>query len=83
LLRRFFFEFNDAVTRHQIIHLISTLIEQQSHNARYLVVCDETNNPPDHIDAGIIAVDIYIEGNYNINVIIRNEGELHDVNHFL
>jgi hypothetical protein len=82
LLRRFFFETNDAITRNQIITLISALIEQRSPHARYLVVCDETNNQPDHIDAGILVVDIYIQGNYNISAVIRNEGDLHDVNRF-
>ena len=28
----------------------------------YVVVCDETNNPPSVIDAGKLNVDIYVKG---------------------
>lgn len=69
------FEFNDAFTREQFRNLVEPFL--RSVKARrgiydYRVVCDESNNPPDVIDANNFIGDIYIKPSRSINTIQLN-----------
>lgn len=69
-LRYFVFEPNSLVTRFRVVATIESYMDQlyakgafQSElgDKGYLVVCDETNNPPAVIDANELHVDIFIK----------------------
>ena len=69
------FEFNDASTRSNFINLITPYL--RSVQARrgitdFRIVCDESNNSEDIINAGEFMCDIYIRPNRSINFIQLN-----------
>ena len=69
------FEFNDAVTRTLFKNNVNPFLRDiQSKRGMYdfLVVCDETNNPPDIIDRNEFVADIYIKPARSINFITLN-----------
>jgi Phage tail sheath protein subtilisin-like domain/Phage tail sheath C-terminal domain len=69
------FEFNDAFTRSQFVNLVAPFLRTvQSRRGIYdfKVVCDESNNTPDIIDANQFVGDIYIKPARSINFIQLN-----------
>lgn len=58
------FDPNTEATRYQAVELGKTLLDP-IHKAgglyNYLIVCDETNNTPDVIDADVLAYDVYLK----------------------
>ena len=84
LAKPYIFEPNDKITRDQIKAAAESLmLELQSLRAiyDYLVVCDESNNPPARIDRNELYVDIAIEPTKAIEFIyiplrLKNTGEI-------
>lgn len=69
------FEFNDSFTRAQFKNLVTPYlrtIQGRRGITDFLVVCDETNNTPDVIDANQFVGDIYIKPARSINYIQLN-----------
>ena len=69
------FEFNDQVTRTLFKNNVNPFLRDiQSKRGMYdfLVVCDETNNPPGIIDRNEFVADIYIKPARSINFITLN-----------
>jgi Phage tail sheath protein subtilisin-like domain/Phage tail sheath C-terminal domain len=69
------FEFNDAFTRSQFVSLVTPfLLDVQGRQGIYdfKVVCDETNNTPQVIDANQFVGDIYVKPARSINFIQLN-----------
>ena len=69
------FEFNDQVTRTLFKNNVNPFLRDiQSKRGMYdfLVVCDETNNPPEIIDRNEFVADIYIKPAKSINFITLN-----------
>ena len=69
-LRYFVFEPNSQITRFRIVSMIESYMDQLSAKGAfqseggdkgYLVVCDETNNPPATIDANELHVDVFLK----------------------
>jgi tail sheath protein len=75
MARYFLFEFNDAYTRALFVNAVKPFL-QSIKSARgitdFLVVCDESNNPPDVIDSWTMNADIYIKPARAINWINLN-----------
>ena len=69
------FEFNDTFTRGQFVSMVepflSTVKSRQGVHD-YSIICDETNNPPNVVDAGQFVGDIYIKPTRSINYIRLN-----------
>jgi hypothetical protein len=69
------FEFNDTFTRGQFVSMVepflSTVKSRQGVHD-YTIICDETNNPPNVVDAGQFVGDIYIKPTRSINYIRLN-----------
>ena len=66
------FEFNDVVTRTlftQIVEPFLRDVQSRRGLTDYLVVCDESNNPPAVIDANEFRADIYLKPARSINFI--------------
>lgn len=69
------FEFNDAATRGNFVNLITPYL--RSVQARrgitdFRIVCDESNNSEDIVNAGEFVCDIYVRPNRSINFIQLN-----------
>ena len=68
----FLFEFNDEITRTNFVNIVEPFLRDvQSKRGifDYVVICDETNNTPDIIDANEFVADIYIKPARSINFI--------------
>ena len=68
----FLFEFNDEITRTNFVNIVEPFLRDvQSKRGifDYIVICDETNNTPDIIDANEFVADIYIKPARSINFI--------------
>jgi phage tail sheath protein FI len=64
------FEFNDAITRSNFINIVEPYLRDVKAKrgiSEFLVVCDETNNTPDIIDANEFKGDVYIKPARSIN----------------
>lgn len=69
------FEFNDEVTRTLFKNNTNPFlrdIQSKRGMTDFLVVCDETNNPPDIVDRNEFVADIYIKPARSINFITLN-----------
>lgn len=69
------FEFNDSFTRAQFKNLVNpylAVVKGRRGITDYLVVCDESNNPPQVIDANEFVGDIYVKPARSINFIQLN-----------
>ena len=68
----FLFEFNDEITRTNFVNIVEPFLRDvQSKRGifDYVVICDETNNTPEIIDANEFIADIYIKPARSINFI--------------
>jgi hypothetical protein len=66
------FEFNDTITRANFINIVDPYLNDVKSKrgiTDYVVVCDESNNTPDIIDANQFKADIYIKPARSINFI--------------
>ena len=66
------FEFNDAITRTNFINITEPFLRDVKAKRGiqdFVVICDETNNTPDVIDANEFKADIYIKPARSINFI--------------
>ena len=66
------FEFNDAITRANFVNITEPYLRDVQGKrgiSEFLVVCDETNNTPDVIDANEFRADIFIKPARSINFI--------------
>ena len=66
------FEFNDAITRTNFINITEPFLRDVKAKRGiqdFIVICDETNNTPDVIDANEFKADIYIKPARSINFI--------------
>jgi hypothetical protein len=66
------FEFNDLITRTNFINIVDPYL-RDVHSKRgitnYVLVCDESNNTPDVIDANQFRADIFVQPARSINYI--------------
>lgn len=69
------FEFNDSITRAYARSLVEPVLRQVQ-GARgiqnWKVICDDSNNTADIINANRFIMDIYVQPNYSINFITLN-----------
>jgi len=66
------FEFNDSITRSNFVNVVDPYLRDVKAKrgvTDYLIVCDETNNTPDIIDANEFRADIYLKPERSINFI--------------
>ena len=66
------FEFNDALTRSNFVNIVEPYLRDVKAKrgiTDFLVVCDESNNTPDIIDANQFRADIFIKPARSINFI--------------
>jgi len=66
------FEFNDVITRTNFVNIVEPYlrdIKSKRGITDFLVVCDETNNTPDIIDANQFKADIFVKPARSINFI--------------
>ena len=66
------FEFNDSITRSNFVNVVDPYLRDVKAKrgvSDYLIVCDETNNTPDIIDANEFRADIYLKPERSINFI--------------
>jgi hypothetical protein len=66
------FEFNDAITRTNFVNITEPFLRDVKAKRGiqdFVVICDETNNTPDVIDANEFRADIYIKPARSINFI--------------
>ncbi len=66
------FEFNDVITRSNFINIVEPYLRDVKSKrgiTDFLVICDETNNTPDIIDANQFRADIFIKPARSINFI--------------
>jgi hypothetical protein len=66
------FEFNDAITRANFINIVEPYLRDVRAKrgvTEFLIVCDETNNTPDIIDANQFKADIFVKPARSINFI--------------
>ena len=66
------FEFNDAITRSNFVNIVEPYLRDVQGKrgiTDFLVVCDETNNTPDIIDANEFRADIFVKPARSINFI--------------
>jgi len=66
------FEFNDAITRSNFVNIVEPYLRDVRAKrgiTEFLVICDETNNTPDVIDANQFKADIYVKPARSINFI--------------
>lgn len=69
------FEFNDEFTRAQFVSLVDPYLRDVQGRrgiTEYRLVCDETNNTPDVVDANQFVADIFIKPARSINFIQLN-----------
>jgi len=66
------FEFNDVITRSNFINIVEPYlrdVKAKRGMSDFLVICDETNNTPDIIDANQFRADIFVKPERSINFI--------------
>jgi len=66
------FEFNDALTRTNFVNIVEPFLRDVKSKRGiqdFVVICDETNNTPDVIDANEFKADIYVKPARSINFI--------------
>ena len=66
------FEFNDALTRSNFVNIVEPYLRDVKAKrgiTEFLVVCDESNNTPDVIDANQFRADIFVKPARSINFI--------------
>jgi hypothetical protein len=66
------FEFNDVITRSNFVNIVEPYLRDVKAKrgiTDFLVVCDESNNTPDVIDANQFRADIFIKPARSINFI--------------
>ena len=66
------FEFNDSITRANFVNIVDPYLRDVKAKrgvTDYLIVCDESNNTPDVIDANEFRADIYLKPERSINFI--------------
>ena len=66
------FEFNDTITRNNFLNIVEPYlrdIKAKRGITDFQIVCDESNNTPDVIDANEFKADIYIKPSRSINFI--------------
>lgn len=66
------FEFNDAITRSNFINIVEPYLRDVRAKrgiTEFLIVCDESNNTPDVIDANQFKADIFVKPARSINFI--------------
>ena len=66
------FEFNDEITRANFRNIVEPFlrgVQAKRGISDFLVICDETNNTPDVIDANEFKADIFIKPARSINFI--------------
>ena len=66
------FEFNDSITRSTFVNIVSPYlrdVQAKRGITDFLLVCDDSNNPPDVIDRNEFIADIYIKPARSINFI--------------
>jgi phage tail sheath protein FI len=66
------FEFNDTITRSNFVNIVDPYLRDVKSKrgiTDFVVVCDESNNTPDVIDANQFKADIYIKPARSINFI--------------
>ena len=66
------FEFNDAITRSNFINIVEPYLRDVRSKrgiTEFLLVCDESNNTPDIIDANQFKADIFVKPARSINYI--------------
>ena len=66
------FEFNDSITRANFVNIVEPYlrdVQAKRGISDFLVVCDETNNTPDVIDANEFRADIFVKPARSINFI--------------
>ena len=85
LARQTLFEFNDASTRTNFKLQASTILRGIQANrglTDFRIICDESNNPPEAIDANVFNADILIKPTKSINFItltFTNKNEADDL----
>ena len=66
------FEFNDSITRANFVNIVEPYlrdVQAKRGITDFLVVCDETNNTPDVVDANEFRADIFVKPARSINFI--------------
>lgn len=66
------FEFNDAITRSNFVNIVEPYLRDVRAKrgiTEFLVICDETNNTPDVIDANEFQADIFVKPARSINFV--------------
>jgi len=69
------FEQNDDFSRNQFVNLVEPFLRQVKGRrgiSDFIVVCDETNNPPDAVDRNEFRADVYVKPIRSINFIQLN-----------
>ena len=85
LARQTLFEFNDSATRTNFRLQASTILRGVQANrgiSDFRIICDESNNPPEVIDANVFNADILIKPTKSINFItltFTNKNEADDL----
>ena len=66
------FEFNDIITRTNFVNIVDPYlrdVQAKRGITDYVLICDETNNTPDIIDANEFRADIYVQPARSINFV--------------
>jgi len=66
------FEFNDSITRSNFLNIVEPYlrdVQAKRGISDFLVICDETNNTPDVIDANEFRADIFVKPARSINFV--------------
>ena len=66
------FEFNDTTTRTNFINIVEPYLRDVKGKrgiTEFIIVCDETNNTPDVVDANQFKADIFVKPARSINFI--------------
>ena len=66
------FEFNDTTTRSNFINIVEPYLRDVKGKrgiTEFIIVCDETNNTPDVVDANQFKADIFVKPARSINFI--------------
>jgi hypothetical protein len=66
------FEFNDAITRSNFVNIVEPYLRDVRAKrgiTEFLIICDESNNTPDVIDANQFKADIFVKPARSINFI--------------
>lgn len=66
------FEFNDSITRSNFLNIVEPYlrdVQAKRGISDFLVICDETNNTPDIIDANEFRADVFVKPARSINFV--------------